>query len=83
MINYDLPDAAEDYVHRIGRTGRAGKSGRAISFATPDQVRIFRAIERVVRMTLKRTVPKELPPPRKSAPLPVNDRVMRIQGQDS
>ncbi len=71
VINYDLPDAAEDYVHRIGRTGRAGKSGRAISFATPDQGADIRAIERVVRMTLKRTVPKELPPPRKSAPLPV------------
>src|SRR3989338_273601 len=37
VVNYDLPTQAEDYVHRIGRTGRAGASGHAISFATPDQ----------------------------------------------
>ena len=46
VINYDLPDASEDYVHRIGRTGRAGKDGKAISFATFDQVRDVKAIER-------------------------------------
>jgi ATP-dependent RNA helicase RhlE len=48
VINYDLPDAAEDYVHRIGRTGRAGKSGKAISFATNDQGGDIRAIERLM-----------------------------------
>ncbi len=37
VINYDLPQQAEDYIHRIGRTGRAGASGHAISFALPDQ----------------------------------------------
>ena len=37
VINYDLPKVAEDYVHRIGRTGRAGASGIAISFAAPDE----------------------------------------------
>jgi len=37
VINYDLPDVAETYVHRIGRTGRAGKSGTALSFCTPDE----------------------------------------------
>ncbi len=49
VINYDLPDNPEDYVHRIGRTGRAGKHGRAISFATPDQGSDVRMIERLVR----------------------------------
>lgn len=39
VINYDLPHNAEDYVHRIGRTGRAGKSGEAIAFYTPDEER--------------------------------------------
>jgi ATP-dependent RNA helicase RhlE len=48
VINYDLPDAAEDYVHRIGRTGRAGKSGKAISFATHDQGNDVRSIERLM-----------------------------------
>ena len=49
VINYDLPDNTQDYVHRIGRTGRAGGAGKAISFATPDQQRDVRAIERLVR----------------------------------
>ena len=52
VINYDLPQGAEDYVHRIGRTGRAGKLGRAISFATPDQRFDVRAIERLIKMAL-------------------------------
>ncbi len=52
VINYDLPDASEDYVHRIGRTGRAGKEGKAISFATPDQLGDVRSIERLIRMKL-------------------------------
>ncbi|MDD2300607.1 MAG: C-terminal helicase domain-containing protein, partial [Fermentimonas sp.] len=37
VINYDLPDVAETYVHRIGRTGRAGKTGTALSFCAPDE----------------------------------------------
>lgn len=52
VINYDLPDNAEDYVHRIGRTGRAGLAGHAISFATPDQKSDVRSIERLIRTTL-------------------------------
>ncbi len=52
VINYDLPENAEDYVHRIGRTGRAGLAGKAISFATPDQRRDVRDIERLIRTAL-------------------------------
>ncbi|HEX5429526.1 MAG TPA: DEAD/DEAH box helicase [Patescibacteria group bacterium] len=52
VINYDLPATAEDYVHRIGRTGRAGLTGHAISFATPDQRSEVRAIERLIRKSL-------------------------------
>lgn len=49
VVNFDLPDNTQDYVHRIGRTGRAGGTGKAISFATPDQQHDVRAIERLVR----------------------------------
>lgn len=49
VINFDLPDNTQDYVHRIGRTGRAGEEGRAISFAMPDQQRDVRDIERLIR----------------------------------
>ncbi len=52
VINYDLPDDIENYVHRIGRTGRAGHKGRAISFATPDQGRDINSIEKMIRMQL-------------------------------
>jgi ATP-dependent RNA helicase RhlE len=52
VINYDLPDDAENYVHRIGRTGRAGHTGRAISLATPDQRGEVRDIEKVMQKAL-------------------------------
>lgn len=52
VVNFDLPDQAEDYVHRIGRTGRAGQVGRAISIATPDQRKEVEAIERFTRSYL-------------------------------
>lgn len=56
VVNYDLPDDSEDYVHRIGRTARAGKIGKAISFATPDQGKDVRSIERLInkKLTLKK-----------------------------
>lgn len=53
VVNYDLPTNPEDYVHRIGRTGRAGLSGKAVSFATFDQRNDVRDIERLMRTTLK------------------------------
>lgn len=61
VINYDLPGVAEDYVHRIGRTGRAGLPGRAISFAMPDQHRDLKAIERLTRLRLPVSPLPELP----------------------
>ncbi|MEI7741608.1 MAG: DEAD/DEAH box helicase [bacterium] len=66
VLNFDLPDAAEDYVHRIGRTGRAGMEGRAISFATPDQGRDVRTIEGVIRKQIPITKLPVLPAPRMS-----------------
>jgi ATP-dependent RNA helicase RhlE len=66
VLNYDLPDNAEDYVHRIGRTARAGASGHAISFATPDQKFDVRDIERLIRGSLPLSKVPELPPARAS-----------------
>jgi ATP-dependent RNA helicase RhlE len=68
VVNFDLPDNAEDYVHRIGRTGRAGHEGRAISFATPDQGSDVRAIERLTRTAIPRGQAGELPPARATSP---------------
>ena len=62
VINYDLPEQAEDYVHRIGRTGRAGMSGKAISFAMPDQGSLVREIEMLTRINLPISqLPADLP----------------------
>jgi len=61
VINYDLPDDAENYVHRIGRTGRAGHEGRAISFATPEQRKDIRSIENLIKTALPVSEHPELP----------------------
>src|SRR5947199_64542 len=54
VINYDVPTAPEDYVHRIGRTGRAGKVGRAITLVTPADELSMRGIERLTGQQLER-----------------------------
>lgn len=63
VINYDLPHNAEDYVHRIGRTGRAGLSGEAISLFSPSEERYLLDIEKLTRKPIERgtlQVPGEL-----------------------
>ena len=54
VVNFDLPIVAEDYVHRIGRTGRAGASGEAISLVCADEVQLLAAIEMLIRQVLPR-----------------------------
>jgi ATP-dependent RNA helicase RhlE len=75
VVNYDLPDKLEDYVHRIGRTGRAGKKGRAISFATPQEQQDIRKLERLIQKTIRVTHPTGLPEAgRAQNDLPVSNR---------
>jgi ATP-dependent RNA helicase RhlE len=57
VVNFDLPNEAEAYVHRIGRTGRAGAEGRAVSFCAPEELEQLRDIERLIRRDI--TVAKE------------------------
>jgi len=54
VVNYDLPHVAEDYVHRIGRTGRAGNEGEAISLVAPDEAKLLKGIERLLKRPLDR-----------------------------
>ncbi len=61
VINYELPNTAESYVHRIGRTGRAGAAGEAISFCDPSERRLLADIERVSRRRLA-VRPNDAPP---------------------
>jgi ATP-dependent RNA helicase RhlE len=52
VVNYELPFVAEDYVHRIGRTGRAGASGTAVSFVSPDDGKLLAEIEKLIKRKL-------------------------------
>jgi len=54
VINYDIPGDSESYIHRIGRTGRVGRYGKAILFANPRERRLLQSIERATRQPLKR-----------------------------
>jgi ATP-dependent RNA helicase RhlE len=64
VINYELPHTPEDYVHRIGRTGRAGLPGEAISLVSPEEMKFLEDIERLLKRKL----------PRSTAPEPAADR---------
>jgi ATP-dependent RNA helicase RhlE len=54
VVNYDVPQQAEDYVHRIGRTGRAAKEGDAFTFMCADEIGMVRTIERVIAQEIPR-----------------------------
>ena len=54
VINFELPGQPEDYVHRIGRTGRAGATGEAISLVSPDEEERLEAIERMIKLRIER-----------------------------
>ncbi|HHX06551.1 MAG TPA: DEAD/DEAH box helicase [Pseudomonas sp.] len=53
VVNFELPNVEEDYVHRIGRTGRAGRAGQAISLVAPDEERLLKSIERMTRQNIE------------------------------
>jgi superfamily II DNA/RNA helicase len=69
VVNYDLPRSTDDYIHRIGRTGRAGQSGVAVSFVSASTESHFRLIEKRHRMTLVREVIAGFEPVEEAAPV--------------
>ncbi|WP_298211572.1 DEAD/DEAH box helicase [Acidovorax sp.] len=73
VVNYDLPRSAVDYVHRIGRTGRAGESGVAVSFVTADAEPHFRLIEKRQHLALPREQIAGFEPTETVAPAPATD----------
>jgi ATP-dependent RNA helicase DeaD len=84
VINYDLPNNPEIYVHRIGRTGRVGRTGRAITFATQKQAGDLKTIERVVKAPIGEWEPPEerlqhAPPPRhREEPVEARDGMVKL-----
>ena len=83
VVNFELPNVAEDYVHRIGRTGRAGCDGEAVSLVCVDELKLLAGIEKVIKRTLPReVVPGFEPDPRiKPEPIP-NGRNGAGRGQN-
>ncbi|TSC84956.1 MAG: ATP-dependent RNA helicase RhlE [Parcubacteria group bacterium Gr01-1014_13] len=80
VINYDLPDNTEDYVHRIGRTGRAQSFGKAISFATSQEWVDIRHIEKLIKKTIP-VRPLPVLPPRRSMPAEHYEETSGFQGR--
>ena len=54
VVNFELPDVPEDYVHRIGRTGRAGADGQALSLVSDDESKQLKQIERLIKQKIQR-----------------------------
>jgi ATP-dependent RNA helicase RhlE len=74
VVNYELPNVPEDYVHRIGRTGRAGAEGEAVSLVCVDEHKFLADIERLIKRKLPReTVPGFEPDPN-ARPQPIQLR---------
>jgi ATP-dependent RNA helicase RhlE len=69
VVNYELPNVPEDYVHRIGRTGRAGATGIAVSLVSSDEANLLKQIERV----LKKRIPESAVPHFSPAPPPIRE----------
>ncbi len=92
VINYDLPNEPETYVHRIGRTGRAGLSGTAISFCMFDEIPYLKDIQKLIKqeipvvknhpypMEILEPTPKQPRPPRRERPAPPRQPASRQPG---
>ncbi|MGH8729730.1 MAG: DEAD/DEAH box helicase [Burkholderiales bacterium] len=77
VVNYDLPHVAEDYIHRIGRTGRAGASGEAVSLVSVDDNRYLASIERRIKLQIPKEVIAGFEPDANAKPEPAQKRSQR------
>ena len=83
VVNFELPNVAEDYVHRIGRTGRAGNEGEAISLVCVDETKLLRDIEKLIKRDIhKVTLPGYEPDPSiKAEPIQNGSRAKPAQAK--
>jgi ATP-dependent RNA helicase RhlE len=79
VVNYELPNVPEDYVHRIGRTGRAGAEGEAISLVCVDEREYLRAIERLIKREIPSGVVAGFEPDPNAKPQPIQLRSQEHQ----
>ena len=84
VVNFELPNVAEDYVHRIGRTGRAGSTGAAVSLVDHEEIKLLKGIERLIKREIPRVEVEGFVAPSKiepEAPRPPRPQQRRPQGQ--
>ncbi len=81
VVNYDLPNIPEDYVHRIGRTGRAGATGEAVSLVCVDEHEMLRDIEKLIKRTLPRETIAGFEPDPLAKAQPIQKRSNEMQGR--
>jgi ATP-dependent RNA helicase RhlE len=81
VVNYDLPNVPHDYVHRIGRTGRAGATGEAVSLVCVDEHEFLRDIEKLIKRTLPRIVIDGFEPDPRARAEPILQRQGRGQSR--
>ena len=81
VVNYELPNVSEDYVHRIGRTGRAGSPGHAVSLVSPDEMEFLRGIERLLKKRLHQVVMPGYDGPPPAAMVETDSRPPRPPGR--
>ena len=74
VVNFDLPNVPEDYVHRIGRTGRAGASGEAVSLVCVDERQLLKDIEKLIKRTIDQEVIPGFEPDPNAKPEPIQQR---------
>ena len=67
VVNFELPNVAEDYVHRIGRTGRAGATGAAVSLVDSDEIKLLSGIEKLIKKSIPRVTAEDFVPPSREA----------------
>jgi len=80
VVNFELPWNPQDYIHRIGRTGRAGATGEAISLVTIDEADLLRGVQRLLRRAIPWTVEEGFVPERDREPRPIGGLASRGQG---
>ncbi|WP_116139410.1 DEAD/DEAH box helicase [Trinickia diaoshuihuensis] len=74
VVNFDLPNVPEDYVHRIGRTGRAGATGEAVSLVCVDEKQLLKDIEKLIKRTIEQEVIPGFEPDPNAKPEPIQQR---------
>jgi len=73
VVNFELPNVAEDYVHRIGRTGRAGHEGEAMSLVCVDEIKLLKGIERLIKRDIPKSVVEGFEPDPSIKPEPIEN----------